>query len=65
MHSDPGRISPSRFPPNDQAFYDLTKASDIEAAFSDAGVLDTDNRLADGMVHVIDTLLLPLDPAAL
>ncbi len=37
----------------------------IEAAFSDAGILDADNRLLDGMVHVIDTVLLPVDPSTL
>ena len=31
----------------------------INANNSAAGLLDTDNRLADGMVHVIDTVLLP------
>ncbi|PQJ43261.1 fasciclin [Vibrio campbellii] len=31
----------------------------IIATNSEAGLLDTDNRLSDGMVHVIDTVLLP------
>lgn len=31
----------------------------IIANASEAGLLDTDNRLADGMVHVIDTVLVP------
>ncbi|MDF2152275.1 fasciclin domain-containing protein [Vibrio sp. CAU 1672] len=31
----------------------------IIAGQSEAGLLDIDNRLADGMVHVIDSLLLP------
>ena len=35
----------------------------IEANFSTADLLDIDNRLQDGMVHVIDTVLLPLDPS--
>jgi uncharacterized surface protein with fasciclin (FAS1) repeats len=34
----------------------------IEANFSEAGLLDVDNRLADGMVHIIDTVLLPINP---
>ena len=34
----------------------------IEANFSTADILDADNRLADGMVHVIDTVLLPIEP---
>jgi uncharacterized surface protein with fasciclin (FAS1) repeats len=31
----------------------------IEANKSTAGLLDIDNRLADGMAHIIDTVLLP------
>jgi uncharacterized surface protein with fasciclin (FAS1) repeats len=31
----------------------------IIATNSEAGLLDIDNRLSDGMVHVIDTVLLP------
>ena len=31
----------------------------IEANNSTSGFIDTDNRLADGMVHIIDTVLLP------
>lgn len=31
----------------------------IFANESEAGLLDTDNRLSDGMVHIIDTVLLP------
>lgn len=34
----------------------------IEANFSTAGFLDVDNRLQDGMAHIIDTVLLPIDP---
>lgn len=34
----------------------------IEANFSTAGLLDLDNRLQDGMAHIIDTVLLPIDP---
>jgi uncharacterized surface protein with fasciclin (FAS1) repeats len=37
----------------------------IEANFSIAEILNADNRLADGMVHVIDTVLLPIDPSSL
>ncbi len=36
----------------------------IEANFSTSGFIDTDNRLADGMVHIIDTVLLPIDPSS-
>lgn len=35
----------------------------IEANFSTAGLLDLDNRLQDGMAHIIDTVLLPIDPS--
>ena len=34
----------------------------IEANFSTAALLDIDNRLQDGMAHIIDTVLLPIDP---
>ena len=37
----------------------------IKANFSEAGLLDVDNRLADGMVHIIDTVLLPINPEEL
>ena len=33
----------------------------IEAIGSTATILDADNRLADGIVHVIDTVLLPFE----
>lgn len=36
----------------------------LEANFSTAAFLDLDNRLQDGMVHTIDTVLLPIDPLA-
>lgn len=38
------------------------RSGNIEANFSTAGILSADNRVADGMVHVIDTVLLPIDP---
>jgi uncharacterized surface protein with fasciclin (FAS1) repeats len=34
----------------------------IEANFSTAAILNADNRLSDGMVHIIDTVLLPINP---
>lgn len=34
----------------------------IEANFSTAGILSADNRVEDGIVHVIDTVLLPINP---
>ena len=37
------------------------RSGDIEATGSTAVILDADNRLADGMVHVVDTVLLPFE----
>jgi uncharacterized surface protein with fasciclin (FAS1) repeats len=34
----------------------------IEANFSTAGILNADNRVEDGIVHVIDAVLLPFNP---
>jgi uncharacterized surface protein with fasciclin (FAS1) repeats len=34
----------------------------IEANFSTAGILNADNRVEDGIVHVIDAVLLPINP---
>lgn len=41
------------------------RSGNIEAAFSTAGILDSDNRLSDGMVHIVDTVLLPVNPEEL
>ena len=37
------------------------RTGDIDAVGSTAMILDADNRLADGIVHVIDTVLLPFE----